>query len=155
MFLVNVTIFIILSDEVIQMFYDLLALEFIQELDDVGFILCKMDVFGKRLQRATLTPFFNVEFKKVKVNSGMDWRIKVFLKWAYFINLAVGLTVMIYVTFMQKTGSRQCATITISSEYTIAYLRCMPMENPSQQCPLDQLRIRCGLMLLYSGQITL
>ena len=116
MFLINVLLFIALADEVVQMFYDLLALQFIQELDDVGFTLCKMDVLGKRLQRATLTPFFNVEFKKAKENLGMKWRVKVFLKGMYFINLLVFLAVMIFVTLKQVTGSRQCDTITVACE---------------------------------------
>jgi hypothetical protein len=116
MFLLNVIVFIIKASEVIEMFYNLLALQFIQELDDIGFKLCKMDVLGKRLQRATLTPFFDVEFKKQSENLGLKWRVKVFLKGVYFINLALFLGVMSVVTTRQMSGYYQCTSITVACE---------------------------------------
>ena len=42
---------------------NLLALQFIQQLDDIAFALCKLDVLGKRLQRASMTPYYTVEFQ--------------------------------------------------------------------------------------------
>ena len=116
MFLLNVIVFIVQANEVIEMFYNLLALQFIQELDDIGFKLCKMDVLGKRLQCATLSPFFNVEFKKQRDNLGLKRRVKIFLKGVYFINLTLFLAVIAVVTSRQVTGFYQCNSITVTCE---------------------------------------
>ncbi len=116
MFLLNVIVFIFKADEVVEMFYNLLSLQFIQELDDIGFKIYKMDVLGKRLQCASLTPFFNVEFKKQGKNLGLKWRVKVFLKGVYFIILFLFFTVMSIATIQQMTGYYQCTSITITCE---------------------------------------
>ncbi|KAL7533329.1 hypothetical protein ACHAXR_009453 [Thalassiosira sp. AJA248-18] len=112
-FLVNVVIILIQADGVIEIFYDVLALQFVQQLDDIGFSISKMEVLGKRLQRATMKPFFHVEFQKENESLRIKWRIRTFLKAMYFINLAGCLTVMIVVSSRQLMGQYQCESITV------------------------------------------
>lgn len=59
-----------MAEDVLEIFYDVLALQFIQQLDDIAFSVSKLDVLGKRLQRATFTPYFRVEFQ---VSSTTSW----------------------------------------------------------------------------------
>ena len=63
-FLINVFVVLIQANEVIAIFYDVLALQFVQQLDDISFSLAKIDVLGNRLRRACTAPVFHAEFKK-------------------------------------------------------------------------------------------
>jgi len=114
LFLMNVIIILAQADAVVEIFYDVLALQFIQQLDDIGYTICRMDVFGKRLRRATMTPYFDDEIENHENERlGVKWRMRVFLKGLYFVNLAVFLAVMIIVSVRQTNGKYQCESITI------------------------------------------
>ncbi|KAL7533728.1 hypothetical protein ACHAXR_006358 [Thalassiosira sp. AJA248-18] len=113
LFLVNVVIVLVQADGVIEIFYDVLALQFLQRLDDIGFSVSKMEVLGERLERATLAPSFHVDFQKEKESLGLKWRIRFFLKAVYFLNLAGFLSAMIVVSAKQISGEYQCDSITI------------------------------------------
>ena len=63
LFLVNVLVILVRAEDVLEIFYDVLALQFIQQLDDIAFSVSKLDVLGKHLQRATFRPYFRVEFE--------------------------------------------------------------------------------------------
>ena len=116
LFLVNVIVVLVQADTVIEIFYDVLALQFLQKLDDIGFAISKIDVLGKRMHRATMTPYFRVNFEKQKESFGHKWRVKVFLKSTYFINFAGFLAAMIVVSVRQTTGCYQCEDITVQCE---------------------------------------
>ena len=119
LFLVNVLIVLIQADTVIEIFYDVLALQFIQKLDDIGFSVSKMEVLGKRLQRATTTPYFHVNFQKEKESLGLMWRVRMFLKAVYFINLAIFLAAMIVVSTRQTSGYYQCESVSVKCKYRL------------------------------------
>ncbi len=53
LFLANVVLILIQASEVLEIFYDVLALQFLQQLDDIAFSVSKMEVFGKRMYLAT------------------------------------------------------------------------------------------------------
>ncbi|KAL7553920.1 hypothetical protein ACHAWF_017444 [Thalassiosira exigua] len=113
LFLVNVVIILIQADGVITIFYDCLALQFIQKLDDIGFSISKMDVLGRNLQRATMTPYFQFQFQRGQGSLGHKWRARLLLKGAYFVNLAGFLTAMLVVSDRQRRGCYQCGAITV------------------------------------------
>jgi len=113
LFLVNVLVVLIQADTVIEIFYDVLALQFIQKLDDIGFSVSKMEVLGKRLQRATTTPYFHVNFQKEKESLGLKWRVRMFLKAVCFINLAMFLDAMIALSTRQTSGHYQCESVSV------------------------------------------
>jgi len=113
LFLGNVLVILIQADEVLTIFYDVLALQFLQQLDDIAFRVAKIDVLGKRLHRATMMPYFNAEFQKQKNGNGSR-TIKYFLKAIYFINLAVFLAAMIVISVRQTRGHYQCESITVT-----------------------------------------
>eukprot|EP00578_Thalassiosira_sp_NH16_P005900 CAMPEP_0181135596 /NCGR_PEP_ID=MMETSP1071-20121207/32735_1 /TAXON_ID=35127 /ORGANISM="Thalassiosira sp., Strain NH16" /LENGTH=293 /DNA_ID=CAMNT_0023222251 /DNA_START=170 /DNA_END=1048 /DNA_ORIENTATION=- len=99
LFLANVYLTIVQSTAVIDIFFNVLALQFISELDDIAFELCKMEVLGRRLARACTAKLYQTEFEKQK---------SIFLKTAYFINLAVFVYFMTIVTMRQQNGDYQC-----------------------------------------------
>ena len=97
----------------LPIFYDTLALQFIQRLDDIVFAVSKMEVLGIRMQRATMTPYFHTPFQREKGNR-LNWKTRTLLKTLYFINLAVFITCMVVVTGRQVSGYYQCESITAS-----------------------------------------
>jgi len=113
LFLVNVMIILAQADGVVEIFYDVLALQFIQQLDDIAFALSRMDVLGMRMCRATTTRYFHVDFKRDQ-SSMRKRRIQMFLKGVYFVNLLAFLTAMIWITMRQMSGYYQCESITVT-----------------------------------------
>lgn len=89
---------------------------FIQQLDDIAFSLAKMDVLGKRLQRACTAKLFQTEFEKQKLGRMSmrnslrrgNRRASIFLKSIYFFNLVALLGGMLYVSIRQTSGYYQC-----------------------------------------------
>ena len=70
-----------------------------------------------------MTPYFRVKIQKQRTFSthqtilnkfqSRKWRIKVFLKGAYFINLIGFLAALIVVSLRQINGYYQCSSITV------------------------------------------
>jgi len=102
---------LIQANEVIAIFYDVLALQFVQQLDHISFSLAKIDVLENRLRRACTAPVFHAEFKKRK-NSCQ--KSEMFLKALYFLNLGVLLAGMGVVSYNQISGRYQCNSITVN-----------------------------------------
>ena len=88
-----------------------LALQFISELDDIAFSLCKMDVLGRTLRRACTARLYQTEFekKKFKRNSIASFLIKS----VYILELAGFLFGLILITIRQNDGYYQCQEITV------------------------------------------
>jgi len=112
-FLINVFIVIIQATGVIEIFYDVLALQFVEQLDDIAFRLAKMDVFGKRMRLACTANCFETEFKKQTKLGSRDKRIGIFLKTVYFLNLAAFLAGLVVLSTRQASGYYQCNSITV------------------------------------------
>ena len=91
---------------VLDIFYDVLALQFISELDDIAFSLAKLDVLGRRLQRACNAKLYQTEFEKDRFKKSK--RASIFLKSVYFLNLGLFLAGMIFVSTRQTSGYYQC-----------------------------------------------
>ena len=110
-FLGNVFIILAQANGVLDIFYDVLALQFLQGLDDIAFSLAKIDVFGKRLQRACTAKLFQTEFEKQKF--GRSKKASIFLRSVYFLNLIAFLGGMIFISMRQTSGYYQCNSITV------------------------------------------
>ena len=88
-----------------------LALQFISELDDIGFSLAKIDVLGRRLKFACTARLFQCEFEKSKFRRSK--KASIFLKSLYFLNLAGFLAGMIVISVRQENGYYQCNEISV------------------------------------------
>ena len=74
---------------------DVLALQFIQQLDDIAFKLSRWDVFGKKMKRASTRKCFRAEFEKLPF--ARRKKMTIFVKLVYIINfifLMAGMTII-------------------------------------------------------------
>eukprot|EP00984_Skeletonema_dohrnii_P027544 scaffold17096_cov84-Skeletonema_dohrnii-CCMP3373.AAC.3 len=71
LFLANVVVILVKAEDVLEIFYDVLALQFLQQLDDIAFSVSKIEVLGKTIYLATMTPYFTTGFKRQKTRSGV------------------------------------------------------------------------------------
>jgi hypothetical protein len=111
LFLINVFVVLMQAKEVLEIFYNILALEFLIQLDDITFVLSKMDVLGKHMRLACTSRIFHMEFDKVKHhNRGYTGLC---LKSIYFANIVVSLMLLTTITIGQRNGYFQCRIITI------------------------------------------
>lgn len=91
----------------------LLYLQFLQELDDIGFTLAKKDVLGRRIRKACTAKLFQTEFEKKTFKSSR--KANCFLKSLYMVNLFLFLFGMIYhVTLPQMKGRLQPQEISVN-----------------------------------------
>ena len=79
LFLVNVFLILIMARGVLDIFFDFIALQFLQQLDDIAFNLARMGVFSKSLREATTKEYFRIEFKKEVNKAERNRRISGFL----------------------------------------------------------------------------
>mmetsp|Transcript_21224 Transcript_21224/g.42271 ORF Transcript_21224/g.42271 Transcript_21224/m.42271 type:complete len:529 (+) Transcript_21224:97-1683(+) len=129
LFLLNLFITIVQADDVITIFFDVLALEFVQKLDDVAFDVAKKDLLGKQLCDAT-----SVEYKMMRVEAWHEIKAIVqakedrysinaktrkrgfrhLLKAVYFINLAGLLTGVVIIGEKQNRGYYRCNSVNVN-----------------------------------------
>ncbi|KAL7535670.1 hypothetical protein ACHAXR_006658 [Thalassiosira sp. AJA248-18] len=112
LFLFNTFVVVAQATAVLDIFYDVLALQFLQQLDDIAFNLSKIDVFGKRLKYAALSKCFRAEFDKQPF--ALRKRMNKFLKGAYFLNFCALVIGMVWVTVKQKQGAFYADSITVT-----------------------------------------
>lgn len=79
LFLVNVLLTLVQASDVLDIFFDFIALQFLQQLDDIAFNLAKMGLFSKRLRVATTNKYFRVELTKEVNKAERSRRISFFL----------------------------------------------------------------------------
>ena len=63
-FLVSVMLLLMMADNVLDIFFDFIALQFLQQLDDVAFNLARMGVFSNSLRAATRNKYFQIELRR-------------------------------------------------------------------------------------------
>ena len=100
---------LIQASEVLAIFYDVMALQFVQQIDDVAFQLSTLDMLGKLLYRATTAKSYRAQFNKEKGGK----RMRIFLKAVYFVNLAAFLSCMAVVSVRQDSGYYTCDEVTV------------------------------------------
>jgi len=109
LFLINVLLILWKASDVMQIFFDFIALQFIQHLDNVAFSLAKMSMLSASMKAATTRRYFRTEFKRS--NPGQSGKSFFFVV-IYLLNLSGLLGGMIYVSMKQANGDYQCKSIT-------------------------------------------
>ena len=94
-----------------DMFYDMLALNFVSMLDDISFRLAQLDILGKRLRNATTTACFRTEFerKPYAFRKKMTNLTKFIFVFNFLALIACVTTIGIY----QQSGSYQCHSLSV------------------------------------------
>jgi len=101
-FILNMFVVVVQATGVIDIFFDVLALQFLQQVDGIAFRLAKMDVFGKHIKRASTRKCFRVEFEKLPF--ARRKKMSIFVKIMYIFNFCGLLSAMSVVTYRQNTG---------------------------------------------------
>ena len=112
LYIVNMFVVVIQATRVIDIFFNVLALEFLQRVDDIAFRLSKMDVFGKHLKRASTRKYFRTEFEKLPFHRRK--KRTVFVKAIYGVNFCLLMWGLSTITRKQMSGTFQCASITVT-----------------------------------------
>lgn len=99
LFLAAVFLVIVQASEVLPVFYDMLALQFVQSIDDVTFSLAKKDFFGVRLFEAT-----NKEFSVCLMKKGSCYKRSFLIKFMYTKNFIIMLILLTSVQRKQNQG---------------------------------------------------
>ena len=116
--MVNVFLVLIQARAVLDMFYDLLALEFVQKLDDIAFGLAKLDALGVTLRRACTAKCFRAEFEKQRF-LGRTKHLGIFMKAIYFLNFCGFIVGLGFVSVRQARGELHCSSISVNFGDTI------------------------------------
>jgi len=110
LFLLNVLFILMKARDVLQIFFDFVALQFIQQLGDIAFKLARMSMLSTSMKEATTRRYFRTEFRRPT----LGWKAKSFFFVAvYLFNLCGLLGGMIYVSVRQSRGDFQCKSITV------------------------------------------
>ena len=112
LFIVNMFVVVVQATRVIDIFFNVLALQFLQQVDDIAFRLAKMDVFGKRVKKASTRKCFRSEFEKLPF--ARRKKMTVFVKALYIINFCLLMVGLSLITQKQLDGAYQCTSITVS-----------------------------------------
>ena len=112
LFYLNMFTVVVQSTAVMDIFFDVLALQFLQQVDDIAFRLAKMDVFGKRMKKASTRKCFRAKFEKLPF--ARRKKMSVFVKAFYIINLCALMAGMTVVTIKQRRGDYHCQSITVN-----------------------------------------
>jgi hypothetical protein len=112
MFLTSLFFIVIQEDTVIGVFFDVLALEFVESIDDVIFELCRRGFFSRRLKLAA-----NQEHA-INCSSGSSSRgvrkwSKRIIRFVYFSTIVVMCVGLSYITGMQPHGTYGCTNMMV------------------------------------------
>ena len=114
LFIVALFFIIVQANYVLDIFYDLLALQFVQSIDDVCFALAKREMFGARLFLAT-----NEDTRIIITRRDHCFAKSTPIKFVYLINLVIVYAGLIFVTVQQKNGTLMCQSIEVTFDNTM------------------------------------
>ncbi|EED89764.1 predicted protein [Thalassiosira pseudonana CCMP1335] len=106
LFLFNTFLVVIQATGVLEIFYDVLA------LDDIAFRLATIDVFGKRMKKATSAKVYRTEFERQPF--AFRRNMSRFLATLYFFNFCIMFLGMGYFTVKQNRGDYYCDSISVN-----------------------------------------
>ena len=118
MFLVSLFTNVMQSSDVLGVFFDVLALQFVESLDDVVYGLAKRGFFGGSLMRAT-TKCHSLQIKNgdnLGIGRGVSSNSSNhrFARGVYYFNGVALLAGAIVVGVKQHNGSYRCKTLTVT-----------------------------------------
>ena len=123
------------NSDVIEVFYDILALEFVENIDDTTFALAKRGFFGKSMLMATNRKYHlqmadrrrsvfqsttsgSVNERRLSFTGliASNNRVNYLIRFIYFFNVAVVLIGLGYITRVQDNGAYRAGTIQVQFE---------------------------------------
>ena len=157
LFLSSLFVNIAQNRDVISIFYDVLALEFVENIDDTAFALAKKGFFGQRMLAAThrkhtldysgrrvslVGPRSSVlGDRSLQIERGASLvglmasnnRANRFFRFVYFLNAAIVIGGLAYITVSQEKGQYRCKALTISFDEEIWEKAVTKIDNESTE----------------------
>ncbi|KAL7537688.1 hypothetical protein ACHAXR_008009, partial [Thalassiosira sp. AJA248-18] len=112
MFLINVFLVIVQSDRVLDIFYDMMALQFVSMIDDIAFRLAQLDILGKHLRNATSSSCCRTEFERRPYK--FRKKMTLLTKFVFVFNLLFLLAGVTTIAVWQQQGLYHCKSITVT-----------------------------------------
>ncbi|EJK75810.1 hypothetical protein THAOC_02455 [Thalassiosira oceanica] len=112
MFLLSLFINVVQNSDVISVFYDILALQFVESLDDVAYALGKRGFFGETIRKST-----SIQHSLTAVGDrGLSSIQRVFglARFAYFLNLVIMIAGLSAITVQSNAGAYGCSTLSVN-----------------------------------------
>ena len=113
LFLACLFLTVVQEDDVLNIFFDVLALEFVEKLDDILFMLLKRGFFGKTLRLASYQKHKYQAPGDVSKSIRFHKWMKRAVKFIYFFNgfiMLLGLTIL---TIHQNEGDFRCRSLSV------------------------------------------
>ena len=119
MFLFALWLIAVQESVVLDLFQDMIALDFVEKVDDVIFALCKRGFFGEKLRtRSNQTFSYELPETEVKDEDGKMARFSVLcrrtIRVIYYMNMAAMLAMLLYVTITQDVGAYRCKSLSVT-----------------------------------------
>lgn len=96
------------ESSVLGVFFDVLALEFLENIDDIIFELSKRGFFGRKLRVATNRSHC---IKGSKESRAFRRWTKRFIRFIYIFNICLGVALLTFATIKQREGAYRCNTV--------------------------------------------
>jgi len=103
---------VIQASEVLQIFFDVLALQFVENIDDVVFALCKRGFFGRKLRTAS-NKEHSFDPPGRNTHRFSLWMTR-FIRLVYCVNAALMLIGISILMFKQDSGEYRCKSKSIA-----------------------------------------
>lgn len=111
MFLTNLFFVIVQESNVLEIFFDMVALEFVESIDDICFELCRRGFFSRRLKEASNQDFVlhcSPDARKLRR------RFNRFIKLMFFSSMIVLTVGLSYIVHQQTQGAYGCRSLIAS-----------------------------------------
>jgi len=119
MFLFSLWLVVVQESTVLDIFMDMLALEFVEGVDDIIYELCKRGFFGRKLRTVTNQTFsYEPPGTEEKDKSGRMARFSVWcrrtIRVIYYMNMAAMIAMLLYVNLTQNVGAYRCRSLSVT-----------------------------------------
>jgi len=149
MFLACLFLTVIQADDVLEIFFDVLALQFVENIDDVVFALCKRGFFGRKLRQAS-NKEHSFDPPGRNTHRFSLWMTR-FIRLVYCMNAALMLSGISILMVNQDAGKYRCRSKSIAfgdEVWEEAWVKLGPCNIDSdcgdgQQC-LESVESDCG-----------
>ena len=111
LFLLCLFLTVVQETNVLGIFFDVLALEFVENVDDVVFELSKRGFFGRSLRKATKRKHYFEDSGK-RTHALKKW-VKRFIRFVYCFNAGAMIGGLTWVMIKQDFGDYRCKSITV------------------------------------------
>ena len=111
-FLLSLFINVVQTTDVLSVFFDVLALQFVESIDDVAYALGKRGFFGETIRKST-----SIRHSLTAVGDrGLSSKQCVFrvARFAYFLNVVIVIAGLFAISVQSNAGAFGCATLNVN-----------------------------------------